>query len=54
MGFGKSETPQDREYTYLTHVANLEALLNDELDVQNLTLVLQDWGRLDWRGVRAA
>ena len=46
MGFGKSETPQDREYTYLTHVANLEALLNDALDVQNLTLVLQDWGGL--------
>ena len=46
MGFGKSETPQDREYTYLTHVANLEALLNDELDAQNLTLVLQDWGGL--------
>ena len=46
MGFGKSETPQDREYTFLTHVANLEALLNDELDARNLTLVLQDWGGL--------
>ncbi len=46
MGFGKSETPQDRDYTYLTHVANLEALLNDELDIQDLTLVIQDWGGL--------
>jgi pimeloyl-ACP methyl ester carboxylesterase len=44
MGFAKSETPQDREYIYLSHVANLEALLNDELDAYNLTLVLQDWG----------
>ena len=46
MGFGKSETPQDRDYTYLSHVANLEALLNDELDAYDLTLVLQDWGGL--------
>ena len=46
MGFGKSETPQDRDYTYLSHVANLEALLNDELDAHDLTLVLQDWGGL--------
>ena len=46
MGFGKSETPQDREYTYLTHVANLETFLNDELDAQDITLVIQDWGGL--------
>ena len=26
MGFGKSETPPDREYTLSTHVANLTAL----------------------------
>lgn len=24
MGFGKSETPQDKEYTLRTHVENLE------------------------------
>ena len=30
----------------LSHVANLEALLNDELDTNDLTLVLQDWGGL--------
>ena len=43
MGFGKSETPQNREYTLATHVANLEALLL-ELDARDVTFVLQDWG----------
>ena len=43
MGFGKSETPQDREYTLSTHVKNLEAVLLD-LDLRNITLVMQDWG----------
>jgi cis-3-alkyl-4-acyloxetan-2-one decarboxylase len=43
MGFGKSETPADREYTLGTHVDNLEALLL-ELDLRDITLVMQDWG----------
>ena len=43
MGFGKSETPQDRAYSIREHCDNLERLLL-ELDVQNVTLVLQDWG----------
>jgi cis-3-alkyl-4-acyloxetan-2-one decarboxylase len=43
MGFGKSETPADREYTLGTHVENLEALLL-ELDLRDITLVMQDWG----------
>lgn len=43
MGFGKSETPQDRPYTLQTHVENLTALL-DHLDVADVTLVMQDWG----------
>jgi haloalkane dehalogenase len=43
MGFGKSETPVDKEYTLATHVENLEALLL-ELDLQDITLVLHDWG----------
>ena len=43
MGFGKSETPQDREYTLRTHVANLSALI-EELDLRDITFVLQDWG----------
>jgi cis-3-alkyl-4-acyloxetan-2-one decarboxylase len=42
MGFGKSETPA-REYTLSTHVDNLEALLL-ELDLREITLVMQDWG----------
>jgi pimeloyl-ACP methyl ester carboxylesterase len=43
MGFGKSETPQDREYSTREHCDNIERLLLD-LDIQNATLVLQDWG----------
>lgn len=43
MGFGKSETPQDREYTLKSHVENLEALVL-ELDLRDITLVVQDWG----------
>ena len=43
MGFGKSETPQDRVYTLQTHVENLEKLL-DDLDLRDITFVVQDWG----------
>jgi cis-3-alkyl-4-acyloxetan-2-one decarboxylase len=43
MGFGKSETPPDREYTLRTHVENLAALIA-ELDLMDITFVLQDWG----------
>lgn len=43
MGFGKSETPQDREYTLSTHVENLASLV-DALDLNDITLVIQDWG----------
>lgn len=43
MGFGKSQTPQDREYTLRTHVDNLTALF-DELELEDITLVGQDWG----------
>lgn len=45
MGFGKSETPQDRTYTLKTHVENLTALL-DELALSDITLVIQDWGAM--------
>jgi pimeloyl-ACP methyl ester carboxylesterase len=45
MGFGKSETPPEHEYTLSTHVENLEALLL-ELDLRDITLVMQDWGGL--------
>ena len=43
MGFGKSETPQDREYTLETHVSNLAALV-DDLGLDGITLAGQDWG----------
>lgn len=43
MGFGKSETPQDREYNLRAHVENLAALI-EELDLRGITLVAQDWG----------
>ena len=43
MGFGKSETPQDKEYTLKTHVENLSRLI-DNLKLTNITFVGQDWG----------
>ncbi len=44
MGFGKSATPQDREYTIRAHIDNLESLLVSHLRLTNITLVGQDWG----------
>lgn len=43
MGFGKSETPEDREYTLKSHTENLSSLI-DDLDLNAVTLVMQDWG----------
>ena len=43
MSFGKSETPQDKEYHLRTHVENLTALI-EELDLWDITFVVQDWG----------
>jgi len=43
MGFGKSETPHDREYRYQTHVENLAAFIED-LNLHDITFVAQDWG----------
>ncbi|MEO8539646.1 MAG: alpha/beta fold hydrolase [bacterium] len=43
MGFGKSATPQDRDYTIRDHVDNLEALIK-HLDLTDITFVAQDWG----------
>ncbi|MGD8282135.1 MAG: alpha/beta fold hydrolase [Gemmatimonadota bacterium] len=43
MGFGKSETPQDRSYSIREHYENLERLLL-HLDLRDVTLVMQDWG----------
>jgi haloalkane dehalogenase len=43
MGFGKSETPQDRTYAIREHIDNLERLL-DYLQLEDITFVAQDWG----------
>src|SRR5579859_3204851 len=43
MGFGKSETPADGEYTLGRHAQNI-GLLIEELGLRNITLVMQDWG----------
>jgi haloalkane dehalogenase len=43
MGFGKSATPPDRQYTLRSHVENLAALIK-ALDLRDITLVMQDWG----------
>src|SRR5262249_56494405 len=43
MGFGKSETPQDREYSLRAHVENLGGWI-EALDLRGITFVAQDWG----------
>ncbi|KAM0254377.1 hypothetical protein ACHAQJ_006846 [Trichoderma viride] len=43
MGFGKSASPQDVEYTAKKHTDNLEILVK-ELNLQDITLVVHDWG----------
>ncbi|MFO1024112.1 MAG: alpha/beta fold hydrolase [Acetobacteraceae bacterium] len=43
MGFGKSETPQDRPYTLQSHVENLVSLV-EALDLRDVTIIGQDWG----------
>jgi len=43
MGFGKSETPSDGDYTLGRHARNLCTLI-EELDLHDITLVMQDWG----------
>lgn len=43
MGFGKSQTPQDRSYWLQDHIDNLERLVL-ELDLDGITLVMHDFG----------
>ena len=43
MGFGKSATPQDREYSLRAHVENLSGWI-EALDLRGITFVAQDWG----------
>lgn len=43
MGFGKSETPQERSYWLQDHVDNLERFVL-ALDLRDITLVMHDFG----------
>lgn len=43
MGMGKSDKPQDYPYTLSQHIDNLEKLV-DHLKLDNITLVVHDWG----------
>ncbi len=46
IGFGKSDKPADRhDYTYQRHVDWVRSALQ-QLSLQNITLVCQDWGGL--------
>ncbi len=47
IGFGRSDKPaQLEDYTYARHVEWLRSVLFDALDLQDVTLVCQDWGGL--------
>jgi haloalkane dehalogenase len=47
VGFGRSDKPSERsDYTYARHVEWMRALLFDQLDLTDVTLVCQDWGGL--------
>ncbi len=47
VGFGRSDKPtRIGDHTYARHVEWMRALLFDELDLRNVTLVGQDWGGL--------
>jgi haloalkane dehalogenase len=46
VGFGRSDKPADRsDYTYNRHVGWMKAWL-EQVDLQRITLVCQDWGGL--------
>ena len=47
VGFGRSDKPTERsDYTYARHVEWMRAALFDELALDGVTLVCQDWGGL--------
>jgi len=47
VGFGRSDKPASRtDYTYARHVEWMRAALFDQLDLDRITLVCQDWGGL--------
>ncbi|MFX0069981.1 MAG: alpha/beta fold hydrolase [Candidatus Hermodarchaeota archaeon] len=43
MGFGKSDVPQNKKYLLNQHINNTTQLIID-LDLKDITLVVQDWG----------
>jgi len=46
VGFGRSDKPDDRnDYTYRRHIHWMQSVL-DQLQLQKITLVCQDWGGL--------
>lgn len=46
IGFGRSDKPSERDdYTYARHVAWIQSAF-DQLNLENVTLVCQDWGGL--------
>ena len=47
VGFGRSDKPvRDEDYTYARHVEWMRSALFDALDLQDVTLLCQDWGGL--------
>lgn len=47
VGFGRSDKPAETaDYTYARHVAWMDALLVEELDLHDATFFGQDWGGL--------
>lgn len=47
VGFGRSDKPAQRaDYTYQRHIDWLRSLVVDELGLEAITLVCQDWGGL--------
>lgn len=52
MGFGKSETPQNRSYWLQDHIDNLERLVL-ALELSDITLVMHDFGGPVGMGVAA-
>jgi haloalkane dehalogenase len=46
IGFGKSDKPTEiSDYSYLTHMNWMQSFI-DQLELNNITLVCQDWGSL--------
>ena len=44
IGCGYSDKPQDWDYRLAKHVSNLEALVDDVLQLPQFDLVVHDWG----------